>query len=80
MDCVRLAVGDFTFWISLSLSLFAQSEFWTERKKLSERLIQKVKSPNDYADGDNAGTVSSGAVSIAKVGGTNSGAKRPKLF
>ena len=32
-------VGDFTFWISLSLSLFAQSKIRTERK-----LNQKVKS------------------------------------
>ena len=31
-------LGDFTFWISLSLSLFAQSEIRTERK-----LNQKVK-------------------------------------
>ena len=30
--------GDFTFWISLSLSLFAQSKIRTERK-----LNQKVK-------------------------------------
>ena len=32
-------LGDFTFWISLSLSLFAQSKIRTERK-----LNQKVKS------------------------------------
>ena len=32
-------MGDFTFWISLSLSLFAQSKIRTERK-----LNQKVKS------------------------------------
>ena len=32
-------MGDFTFWISLSLSLFAQSQIRTERK-----LNQKVKS------------------------------------
>ena len=33
------SMGHFTFWISLSLSLFAQSEIRTERK-----LNQKVKS------------------------------------
>jgi len=32
-------LSDFTFWISLSLSLFAQSEIQTEQK-----LNQKVKS------------------------------------
>ena len=34
-----MALGDFTFWISLSLSLFAQSKVRTERT-----LNQKVKS------------------------------------
>ena len=34
-----MTMGDFTFWISLSLSLFVQSEIRTERK-----LNQKVKS------------------------------------
>jgi len=36
-------MGDFTFWISLSLSLSLSPKFG-----LSERLIQKVKSPNVY--------------------------------
>ena len=38
-NAVRVTMADFTFWISLSLSLFAQSEIRTERK-----LNQKVKS------------------------------------
>ena len=37
-------MGDFTFWISLSLSLSLSPKFG-----VSERLIQKVKSPNVFA-------------------------------
>jgi len=39
LDASSLTMGDFTFWISLTLSLFAQSKIRTERK-----LNQRVKS------------------------------------